>query len=589
MSHVSGIIINFALILAIAGLAAIVCKRLRQPLVLGYVVAGFFVNLIVTQWIPQFNNSEEVSLWAEFGIIFLMFGLGLEFSFIKLSKVGKSALVTGLIEMTLMIFVGIACGLALGWNVVDAVFLGGMLSISSTTIIVKAFNDLSLKGKRFTQLVFGVLIVEDIIGIFLLVFLSTTAASSSVEGAELATQIGRMALYLIAWFVASVVLVPTLLKKVSGFINDEVLLIVSIALCLGMVVLASFIGFSTALGAFVAGSVLAGTLQANRIDSLIKPIKDLFGAIFFVSVGMLISPLILVEYWFQIIVITIVTLIFKPLFAGIGALISGENLKVTVKGGLSLSQIGEFSFIIASLGVSLGVTSDFLYPLIVSVSVATTLTTPYYIKASDNVYSVLERMLPSSLIEKIETRSKKTASFKKPGGWSSYFKSQAASTFLVGLAAITTASVGIQIIAYVESIVDPFALRISITLVSVVLVGLFISNLQISKRDKEFASLWNKSKKVHISLLVLSFFSFLLSFIAMGGVISSLSQLSSGWTALTAFVVTLLFSSFSLASPLNKFFLKAKAHFLSNLDQQAQEQSCSGSECGMRKLWEENS
>ncbi len=577
-----------ALLLTVAGITTVICKRLKQPLVLGYVIAGFIVG-IALGWFPGMGDTSELSVWAEIGVIFLMFGLGLEFSFVKLSKVGKSAIVTALVEMGFMILVGFVCGTALGWNTMDAVFLGGMLAISSTTIIIKAFDELGLKGQRFTQLVFGTLIIEDIIGVFLMVLLSTVAVSSGVEGGQIAAQIGQMGLYLLIWFIGSIVLVPTILKRVTGFLNDEIILVVSVALCLLMVVLADSIGFSAALGAFIAGSVLAGTVQAHRIETLVKPVKDLFGAVFFISVGMLVSPAMLATHLVPIIVIALVTLLFKPLFTFIGALLSKAPLKDSVQSGLSLSQIGEFSFIIAALGMSLGVTSDFLYPIIVSVSVITTLTTPLYIKHAEKIYGLVKKTPLGRMKRASEAKQAEPPPSAASSHWKKYLKNQAINTLMVGIAAIGVASIGVQIITYVNVGPDQPALRIVLTVFGTLIVGLFIANLQISRNNSTFAYLWINERKNRTLLVALSAVALVISFVAVGGVIRSLSTLDEFWITLVAFVVTALFSRLSLARSLNTLLLKLKALFVSNLNEQSLQESLLNRDCEARQRWvEEN-
>ena len=441
MQSIPQLVNDLALLLAVAAVATIVCRRFKQPLVLGYVVAGFLVSPAIG-WIPNIVETADVSTWSQIGVIFLMFGLGLQFSVVKLTTVGRPALVTAVVEMSLMIAAGFACGTLLGWSPSTSLFLGGMLAISSSSIIVKTFGELGLRTKAFAQLVFGVLVIEDIAGVFLLVVLSTVAVSASVDGGAVAVRIGRMALYLVVWFALSVILVPSALKRLRSELNDEILLIASIALCLGMVVLADAIGFSSALGAFLAGSILAGTVQAKRVDALFKPIKDLFGAVFFVSVGMLVTPAAVTENLGAIVVIALVAIIGRSLFCGLGALLSGATLKTSVMSGLSLAQIGEFSFIIAALGSATGVTPDFLYPVIVTVSVATTLASPLLVKNSERIYHLLVRVLPESLFalrhEHLERAQEEDG---EPNLWVDYLKRWTLKLGLVVLAGIASVEV----------------------------------------------------------------------------------------------------------------------------------------------------
>lgn len=396
MIHLPNLIQDLGFILMTAAVVTLVFRKLKQPVVLGYLIAGFILGPNF-QFFPSVKDAANISIWAEIGVIFMLFGLGLEFSFKKLTKVGKSASITASFEILSMLGFGYVAGQFLGWSKMDSLFLGGILSISSTTIIVRAFDELGMKGRSFVSLVFGVLIVEDLIAILLLVLLSSVAVTQSLSGGELAFSSLKLAFFLVLWFLLGIYLLPVLLQKFREYLSDETTLIVSTGLCLMMVIIASHVGFSPALGAFVMGSILAETREGHRIEHLILPVKDLFSAVFFVSVGMLIDPKVLVDYFWVILLITVLTIVGKLLSSAIGALMSGRNLKNSVQAGLSLAQIGEFSFIIATLGMSLKVTSDFLYPIAVAVSAVTTFTTPYLIKYSDPIYSWLDRRIPDGV------------------------------------------------------------------------------------------------------------------------------------------------------------------------------------------------
>ena len=397
MAHLPQIIVDLAMILLVAGVTTILFKKLNQPLVLGYIIAGFITGPHFS-FFPTVSDSANIQVWSEIGVIFLLFALGLEFSFYKLKSVGNTAFIATAVEIGGMLGFGYVCGTLLGWSHMDSIFLGGMLAMSSTTIIIKAFEDLKLKGQRFTEMVFGVLIVEDIAGIIMMVMLSTLAAAG-ISTMELAMGVGRLAFFLTLWFVMGMYLVPTFFKKAKDLMNDETLIVASIGLCLGMVVLATHMGFSAALGAFIMGSLIAEAPNAEHIEHLVKPVKDLFGAVFFVSVGMLVDPSLLLQYWFPILVLVLVTIIGKLIFSTGGVLAAGQNLNISMHCGFSLAQIGEFSFIIASLGMSLGVISDFLYPIIVAVSVVTTFTTPFFIMAADPAYKAVTKILPNKLLK----------------------------------------------------------------------------------------------------------------------------------------------------------------------------------------------
>lgn len=401
MVHLPQLIQDLGIILVTAAVVTILFKKLKQPLVLGYLIAGFLLGPNVT-FMPTVKDTSAVQIWAEIGVIILLFGLGLEFSFKKLSKVGRPASITAIFEILFMLAIGYVSGQLLNWNSMDSLFLGGILCISSTTIIVRAFDELGLKSRRFVSLVFGVLIVEDIVAILLLVLLSTVAISQTLSGSELIVSSARLGFFLILWFVLGIYLLPPFMNRIRHLLSDETVLVVALGLCLLMVIIATHVGFSPALGAFIMGSLLAETKEGERIEKLIHPVRDLFAAVFFVSVGMLINPQLIYEYRYQIIFITVVTLVGKFLSSTIGALISGSSLRHSVQVGMSLAQIGEFSFIIATLGLTLNVTSSFLYPIAVAVSAITTFTTPYLIKSADPFCAWIEKKLPLGFQEFIE-------------------------------------------------------------------------------------------------------------------------------------------------------------------------------------------
>ncbi|WP_299823099.1 cation:proton antiporter [uncultured Pontibacter sp.] len=395
MAHLPHLVTDLGLLLGAAGITTLLFKKLKQPLVLGYIIAGLLIGPHFSLF-PTIIDIGNIQIWAEIGVIFLLFSLGLEFSFKKLAKVGGASSIMALVEVVVMLLLGYFAGRLLGWSTMDSIFLGGILSISSTTIIIRAFDELGVKSQRFAGLVFGVLIVEDLVAILLMVLLSTVAVSQQFAGAEMIESVLKLGFFLLLWFLGGIFLIPTFLKKASKLMNDEMLLIVSLALCLGMVVLAAQAGFSPALGAFIMGSILAETTKAEKIEHLITSVKDLFGAIFFVSVGILIDPGMIITYAGPIAVITIITIAGKFLSISAGGLMAGQGLRTSIQSGMSVSQIGEFSFIIATLGLTLKVTSDFLYPIAVAVSAITTFTTPYMIKMADPLYKVIQKMLPES-------------------------------------------------------------------------------------------------------------------------------------------------------------------------------------------------
>ncbi|QDK45455.1 cation:proton antiporter [Bdellovibrio sp. ZAP7] len=396
MIHLPPLIYDLGIILVVGALVTLLFKKLRQPLVLGYLVAGFLVSQHFP-YLPTIQDKANISTWAEIGVIFLLFGLGLEFSFKKLVKVGGSAGFTAVFEVIFMVGLGYLVGRLIGWNSIDSLFMGGVLSISSTTIIVRAFQELNMKGQRFVELVFGILIVEDIVAVLLLVLLPSLAMSEGLNMGSLMTVTLRMVFFILLWFVVGIFLLPVFLRKIRTLLEEETTLIVSIALCFMMVAISSLAGFSPALGAFVMGSLLAETPEGHHIEKLINPVKNLFAAVFFVSVGTMIDPQIIMDKPALILLLTLVTIFGKFLSTYLGALLTGQSRKTSMQSGMSLAQIGEFSFIIAALGTTLKVTSDFIYPLAVAVSAVTTFTTPYLIKASPWFTEAMDRILPDRL------------------------------------------------------------------------------------------------------------------------------------------------------------------------------------------------
>lgn len=393
---ITSLITDLAFILILGAVVTIVFKWIKQPVVLGYIVAGFLASPHF-EYLPSVNTEENIEFWAQIGIVVLLFSLGLEFSFKKLVNVGGSAVVTALIIVLGMMTGGFAIGHVLGFSNINSLFLGGMLSMSSTTIIIKAFTDMNLRQKKFASMVFAVLIVEDLFAVLMMVILSSIAVNNSVEGGEMLYSVGKLAFFLIIWFLVGVFVLPSAFNAARRFLNSETLLIVAMGLCLGMAVFSVYCGFSLALGAFVMGSILAGTSYAERIEHVVAPVKDLFGAVFFISVGMMVQPQIIFDYWSPILILSCVVIVGMIIFGTFGMLVTGQTLKVAMQSGFSLTQIGEFAFIIASLGMSLGVLDETIYPIVVAVSVITTFTTPYFIKMAEPAYNIVERLLPQKL------------------------------------------------------------------------------------------------------------------------------------------------------------------------------------------------
>ncbi len=422
MSEELNLVAELGLILFSAGFFTILFKKLKQPIVLGYIVAGFFVGPHLGIC-PQMVGQDAVGEWSEIGIIFLLFGLGLEFSFKKLLKVGATAMLIAGIKVVGMFFVGLVAGYILGFSTMECIFLGGLISMSSATIVLKTYDDLGIKQAPQSTIVFGTLVVEDIMAIVMLVLLSTVAVSSKFDGKEMVWGIGKLVFFLLLWFLVGIYLIPSLLKKAKKYINDEILLVVSTSLCFLMVSIATYAGFSSALGAFVMGSLLAETVEGERIEHILKNTRDLFGAIFFVSVGMMLDPAIIAQHWVAVLVITVLAVIGMVFFTTTGVIVAGKGLRNAVNTSFSVAQLGEFAFIIAGLGCSLGVMRDFIYPVVIAVSVITTFTTPYMIKAANPVVDWLEKKIPRNVLDKL-TPVHSDLKFNKEdeGGWKYLWK-----------------------------------------------------------------------------------------------------------------------------------------------------------------------
>ena len=401
MSQLEPLIADLALILICAGAMTLLFKSLKQPIVLGYIVAGFLASPNMP-YMPSVTDGHSVHIWSEIGVIFLLFALGLEFSFKKILKMGAAPIIAALAIIFGMMYVGSLVGYIFGWSDMDCIYLGGMLAMSSTTIIFKAFDDMGLRQERFAGQEPSVLILEDILAIVLMVMLSTLAVSKEFEGSQMLTSILQLGLYLVLWFTVGLYFIPMVLRKLKPLMNEETLLITSLALCFGMVVAASLAGFSAAFGAFVMGSILAETVEAEQIEHLVAPVKNLFGAIFFVSVGMMVDVNLIIEYIVPILSIIAAIMLGQTILSTCSFLLSGQSLKTSMQCSFSLTQIGEFAFILATLGTSLHVTSDFLYPIVVAVSVFTTFTTPYMIRLAEPAYNVVARILPAKWIAKLE-------------------------------------------------------------------------------------------------------------------------------------------------------------------------------------------
>ena len=557
--HLEPLITDLGLILMTAGIAVLLFKKLKQPLVLGYLIAGFLAGNNF-DFFPTIRDTKSVEVWAEIGIIFLLFSLGLEFSFKKLIKVGGTASITAITQISFMIFLGYFVGQLLDWSKMDSLFLGVILSISSTTIILKSFDELGIKVQRFVGNVIGALIVQDIIAILLMVLLSTIAVSENFSGGELIQSILKLVFFLVLWFLSGIFIIPTVLKKAKHLLTDEMLLIISIALCLLMVILAANVGFSPALGAFIMGSIIAETTQAEHIEHLVKPVKDLFGAVFFVSVGMLIDPHTLVEHAIPVLILSLVTIFGQSISSTIGCLLSGQPLKESVQTGMSLSQIGEFSFIIATLGITLQVTSSFLYPIVVAVSAMTTFSTPYMIKFSGPFSDFLSRKLPRKWLKRIERYSASTQAIKTVNNWKTVINAYLTQVVIHSIIIVAVILLSSRfILPLVKEY--PFGAAIG-ALITLVFLAPFLWALSLRRVAVAEVSILLEERKSRGPMAMLFLFRILIAIVYIGFL---LNIFFSPKTALVAFVVAIILY-FLFQKRLNHQYHKIENHFLSNLN-----------------------
>ena len=568
MTHLPVLIYDLAMILLVASITTLIFKKLNQPLVLGYIIAGFLTGPHFNLF-PTISDMNNISTWAEIGVIFLLFALGLEFSFNKLKGVGKTAIIGAFTEVSGLLLMGYLTGKILGWSTMDSIFLGGMLSMSSTTIIIKAFNDLKLRGQLFTEKVFGILIVEDIAGIIMMVMLSTLATTSeSAPGFEMLFDVLRLAFFLILWFIMGVYLIPSFFKKAYALMNDETLLIVSIGLCLGMVVLATNMGFSAALGAFIMGSLIAESKMAERAEHVVKPVQDLFGAVFFVSVGMMVDPKLLVEYALPIMLVIFTTIIGKLIFTSLGVLFSGQSLNTAIHCGFSLAQIGEFSFIIASVGMSLGVISDFLYPIIVAVSVITTFTTPFFIGLSDSAYCKLKTSLPANTIAWLNRNTSDTdAAGEGDTDWSSFLRIYLSrlTAYITLLITITFLSLN-YLLPHLVSILPSSYAALSTAGITLLTMAPFLRAMLENRghHPELFSVLWFKKRANHLPLIFLVTIKISTAFFFLFLVFSKILEFQFMAAIFLTFIATAVIAS---SDWLLGEYLKMESRFLINLNE----------------------
>ena len=519
---------DLALILIVAGIVTLLFKRLKQPLVLGYIVAGFLVSPHFS-WTMSVMDKENIQSWADIGVMFLLFSLGLDFSFKKILKMGSAPIIAALTIIFSMMLTGVGVGKLFGWTQMNCIFLGGMLAMSSTTIIYKAFDDLGLRQQKFSGMVMSVLILEDILAIVMMVMLSAVASGKSPDGEQMIGSVLNIGFFLVLWLVVGIFAVPIFFRKVRKLMNAETLLIVSLGLCCLMAVVSTKVGFSSAFGAFIMGSILAETIEADKIEKVVEPVKNLFGAIFFVSVGMLVEPQILVDYAIPIVVITLAIIFGQSIFGTLGYLLSGQSLKQAMRCGFSMAQIGEFAFIIASLGLSLGVIGNFLYPVVVAVSVITTFLTPYMIRGAVPTYALLERSLPKVWVRRVNRLAERMpASKDTESNWRVLLRAMLMNTAIYGV-------LSIAIIVLMFTFFLPFARELMplrwanllCAATTVLFMAPFLRAIVMKKlHSKEFKALWIESYHNRLPLIFTLIVRTILVLILIFYVVSSLTQFS---------------------------------------------------------------
>ena len=506
MAEIPFLVKDLALILMVAGIVTIIFKKLKQPLVLGYIVAGFLVSPHMPYTMSVIDETD-IKTWADIGVIFTLFSLGLDFSFKKIVKMGASPIIATVVIVFFMMMLGISIGHGFGWSKMDCIFLGGMLAMSSTTIMYKAFDDMGLRQQKFAGMVMSVLILEDILAIVMMVMLSAIAGGNNPDGEQMIGSVIKIAFFLVLWFIVGIFAIPLFLRSVRKLINNETLLIVALGLCCGMAVLSTKVGFSSAFGAFVMGSILAETIEAEKIIKLVEPVKNLFGAIFFVSVGMLVDPKILIEYAIPILALVGSILIGQAIFGTFGFMLGGESLKSAMRCGFSMAQIGEFSFIIASLGLSLGVISNYLYPVVVAVSVITTFLTPYMIRLATPTYQVMEKHLPKRLINILNHFAMSHPSTTQQSKWKSLLRQMLINT--VAYSILTAAVIALMftfVLPFTRSFFPGWKLHWyanAITgILTLVLIAPFLRAIIMKKNhSSEWKRLWVESSINRIPLL----------------------------------------------------------------------------------------
>lgn len=566
MAHLAPLIGDLAFILVLAGFVTILCKKFHQPLVLGYILVGFCASPHF-YLLPDVVDTANITVWSDIGVIFILFSLGLDFNFAKIKSVGGTALIAAGTELAGIAFLGYFCGRLLDWSPLDSLLTGGMLTMSSTAVVSKTFAELGLLKKRFTQFAFGILVLEDISGIIMMVLLSTIAAAgAAISGSELLTSIGQLAFFLIICFVVGIFFLPTFFRKVGKYLTSETLLIFSLGLCLCMVVLATKMGFSSALGAFLMGSLLSGTRFTETTKKLLSPVKDLFSAVFFVSVGMMVDPALIVQYALPIAALTVTLILGKTVFTSLGVLLAGKDLQTALYCGFSLTQLGEIVFIVAALGASLQVTSAFLYPVFVTVSVISIFLTPLLLRSVAQVHAFLLRVLPQRLLGWLPQPDDVAVSDEQRSAWrellQSYFTRLTVFCVILGFLLYLGQTV---LLPYCQRFFEDYAANLLAAALLLLCMGPFLMAVMFQRvaHTDLLASLWFQKRTNRLPIVLLLFLKITVGLFFLLAVCTTIL----GLHQLLAFAAACVIAKFIYSSEyLVERYLQIEAQFLINLN-----------------------
>ena len=566
--EVPQLITDLAIMLSTAAVVTIVFKKLRIPTILGYILAGFLIGPNFPMFL-DIGSKASIETWSEIGVVIILFHIGLEFDFHKIADIGSTAIVSALVKMAGVLFVGYGFGLALGLSVMNSVFLGVMLSISSTVVIQKCLEEMDLAKEKFAGLVMGSLVMEDVIAVFMMVILTTMSVSRGGDTGSIALHLFLMLTYLIIWLVLGIYFVPTFLDRVMGLMSDEMLTLLSLGFCFLMALLAQAIGFSMELGAFLAGSFFAGTKYVGRVEHVTAGIKDMFGAIFFLSVGMLVNPAIIAERWTSIVPIAVIAVVAKLIFATIGMTLSGQDIETAVRGGVALAPIGEFSFIIASLGISLGVMEEYLYPVIVAASILTIVFTPVMIRNSDRIVSLVTSLIPAKLRRKIDAYTSDDQDAEEhTSEWKIVLKDTFLKIAIYGSIMLVTVVAGCRLLQ--PLLAGPAGDRASRIIVTVIIYAVMIlfARPYLGMRSVAFTQLWMDRLSNRPPLVVLVILKFGIMMAIAAAPLIMLFNIRGLFLLLAPAAIFLITRSDFIAT----YYLQLEKRFLANLNQKTMEE-----------------